>query len=382
MKKISKKERSLDVKRGLMHRQCGKGLRSSEKKEAPDSDSKGIGESWLHENLNNLNIKVDKRNQITLFLPEVMNFSNEYEATALNINTIRILAKNSNSKGHFKLVAVNFDQLYKISTSAALVLTAELSKWDDEVRQRLCPVVGNWDKTILRNFTELGFFGLFRNSKVVEFSDEKNDTSNSRIVKYIKGRCGDSDKARILKESIIDIVGEVVNKWMFLHGGLTEAITNVGQHAYPSGSGFLENEKNWYLTGAFNKVTKELKIVFYDQGIGIPRSLPESEIWEKILMYFSRLPLTERVAARKKDEVLLKAAVELDRTSTHESDRGKGLQDLLEFIKQRNNGYLSIISSRGLYKYELVDGKEKVKTEHFNTALRGTLIIWNAQLVD
>ncbi|MGC6744878.1 hypothetical protein ACP0HM_10080 [Escherichia coli] len=54
---------------------------------------------------------------------------------------------------------------------------------------------------------------------------------------------------------------------------------------------------------------------------------------------------------------MLKAAVEIKRSSTGEEDRGKGLQDLLEFIKQRGEGYLSIMSGKGLYKYSQHDKK-------------------------
>lgn len=68
--------------------------------------------------------------------------------------------------------------------------------------------------------------------------------------------------------------------------------------------------------------------------------------------------------------------MELDRTSTKKSDRGKGLQDMLEFIRQRGDGYLSILSLRGLYKLSVSNGKEVVKSEHFDNPIYGTLIIW------
>lgn len=74
---------------------------------------------------------------------------------------------------------------------------------------------------------------------------------------------------------------------------------------------------------------------------------------KRFLNYLSKLPLAER----KRDEQLLKAAVEIKRSSTGEEDRGKGLQDLLEFIKQRGEGYLSIMSGKGLYKYSQHDKK-------------------------
>ncbi len=46
----------------------------------------------------------------------------------------------------------------------------------------------------------------------------------------------------------------------------------------------------------------------------------------RVTFGLSLLPMADN----RKDEAMLKAAVELDRTSTAESDRGKGLQDLQE----------------------------------------------------
>jgi len=380
MKKLSIKQRQRDIRLGLLPH---KGRRKTTNYKAAESDETA-DENWQSTNTwiderkgKELNISINKKRHITLYLPEEMNFFDGYDSTVLNISAIRKLVETKTLPTKaYRLVSVNFDNLKKISTSAALVLTAELSKWDDATRQKLRPMVDNWNPNILKQFTELGFFDLFQKNSIESLNNDEASTSKLRLVKYIKGRCGDSDKARILKKGINEIVDNTVNKWTFLHSGLTEAITNVSHHAYPDKCGFLKDDKNWYLTGSYNEQTKELKIVFYDQGIGIPRSLPESDVWEKILKFLSKIPLAER----KRDEVLLKAAVELDRTSTEETDRGKGLQDLLEFIRQRNDGYLSILSLKGLFKFSLHDGKEKTKTEHFSNAICGTLIIWSATL--
>jgi hypothetical protein len=230
----------------------------------------------------------------------------------------------------------------------------------------------------LERFANLGFFDLFQNNPIGDTPNFPTSSSEIRIVKYFKGRCGDSEIARQLKDNIVDIVGDEIRKWTFLHGGLTEAITNVSHHAYPKEYGYVENDKNWYVTGAYNSSTNEIKIVFYDQGIGIPKSLPSSEIWERVLEALSTFP----GAQSKRDEVLLKAAVQLDRTRTKDSDRGKGLQDLLEFVRKRREGYLAIMSGRGLYKMTLIDGNESEKHVNFKHPIYGTLIIWNATLSD
>ena len=378
MKKTSKKQRERDIRLGLAVRQGKKRMNRQRKTSSSNTDWQYTNK-WINENIQKgLQVNIKNNFKITLNLPEKMDFHENYDSTIIHISAIRKLTEtNRASRKAYKLTAVNFDKLIKISTSAALVLTAELSKWDDTIRQRLRPAVDNWDNEILRQFTDLGFFDLFHNppSKNID----NHNSSSVKLVKYIKGRCGDSKKTRILKEKLTNIVGDDISKWTFLRSGLDEAITNVSHHAYPDNHSFLEEDKNWYLTGSYNNETKEIKIVFYDQGIGIPKSLPTSEVWERILGILStKIPRADR----KKDEVLLKAAVQLDRTSTEETDRGKGLQDLLEFIRQRGAGYLSIISLKGLFKLSVNNDKETVKTKHFDNSICGTLIIWSAILAD
>jgi hypothetical protein len=373
MKKLSRKKWELDVKNGLLQRQGKSKTKIGKPKNGDDFIGSDI-KNWIDNYKNNgLNVTFNK-NRVTIVLPERLNFFHDYESTVLHLNAIRKLTKyKSVSYKAYKLNTVNFDQLKSISTSAALVLTAEISKWDDAVRNRLKPNIKNWNLNILVNFYELGFFDLFQNKPHNLYQLKGSAKPNKKIVKYIKGKCGDDQKTRVLKEKITTIIGDKINKWRFLHSGLSEAIVNVSHHAYPTRWGFSEVDKNWYLTASYNIFTRELKIVFYDQGIGIPKSLPASELWEKILSSLSHFSVVER----KMDEVLLKAAVELDRTSTEESDRGKGLQDLLEFIRQRGDGYLSILSLKGLFKLEIKNGVESIKSEHFNYPVCGTLIIWS-----
>lgn len=377
MKKLSKKQRSIDVKIAILHRHQGK--KQNNKINKSSSKSRWLSRNIWFDNLirSGLAITLSNNRDLIIYLPEEMNFSKNYEETILYITAIRWLAETiANPYKAYRLKSVNFNRLKNISTSAALVLTAELSKWDDATRQRLRPMTDNWDAGILNQFIDLGFFDLFKASPTIASKQTPSTSPRVNLVKYIKGRCGESKKTRTLKDEITKIVGDPIDKWTFLRGGLDEAITNVTHHAYPENYKISEQNKNWYLTGSYNGSTKELKIVFFDQGIGIPKSLPASKIWERALEVLSKFPLGER----KLDEVLLKAAVELDRTSTKKSDRGKGLQDMLEFIRQRGDGYLSILSLRGLYKFSISNGKEIVKSEHFDNPIYGTLIIWCATL--
>lgn len=379
MKKVTRKARERNVRVALAHRRGIRHFRGHEPSSGPaELQSARQSQRWILEQIHagNLNAEFNDRGEVLLRLPEVMNFSTDYEATALYIRAIRDLAPSRNIfvKG-LKLRIVIFDDLREISTSAALVLTSEMCRWDDHLRQRLRPFPSNWHPDIFSRFYQLGYFDLFKKSDEVERLASA-DSPDIRIVKYIKGQCGDAAKTRQLKHEITEIIGDKIKKWTFLSSGLSEAITNVTHHAYPETSGYHEDDKNWYLSGAYNPKTKELKVVFFDQGIGIPRSLPASSIWEVVADWLKIIPAVDRM----KDEMLLKAAVEIDRTSTGDSDRGKGLPDMLEFIKQRGEGYISILSQHGLYKHTQNGNAVRTKSERFLNPLNGTLIIWKVSL--
>lgn len=376
MKKITRKERDRDILRAYFHRTGRDILVAGNTKINPISKASKINR-WINAQIKNgLNCEIRKNRDLFLTLPTVMNFSSNYNRTMQAIQTIRHLTGRKIFNNQcYRLCFVDFSKIQYISASAALVLTAELSKWDDSVRQRIRPKVKTWDKNILSQFDELGFFDLFSNKDSFELEKEK-EPSSIRFVKYLKGHLEDDEKTQLLKREIKRLVGEDLGKWTFLYSGLSEAITNVVHHAYPNNKGYTEDDKKWYLTASYDSDNRIIKVVFYDQGVTIPGSLPDSKLHERILSYLAKLPLAER----KRDEQLLKAAVEIKRSSTGEEDRGKGLQDLLEFIKQRGEGYLSIMSGKGLYKYSQQNNKTEVKSLSFNLPVCGTLIVWSTKL--
>lgn len=390
MKKYSNKQRCKDVNRELKNKARSKQSVAKPKLHVGLLNLWKDTKRWIDEEkekglLTSLDnrYKNAKRNILIIHLPEKMNFSSNYEETVQCITAIRKLVElhekfkyKNIPKKSYKLGRVSFDELQKVSTSAALVLTAEMSRWDTSVRNKLKPQVSKWNKKVYEHFEQLGFFDLFRHKP----KQVGTKNPNLNIVRYIKGQCGDSEdtksKKKMLKTKVIEIVGNSVPKWTLLHSGISEAVTNVSHHAYPNN--FSCQDKSWYLTGSFNKETKDLKIAFYDQGVGIPNTLPTSKIKEKVLGYLAELKIFSFEESR--DSVLLKAAVSIDRTSTAETDRGKGLQDLLDFTRERGEGYLSILSYHGLYKCQINGGSETITSDTFVRPILGTLIIWNVNL--
>ena len=392
MKKVTFQERLRDVKRSLNHRKAhisGSNLDINQRLSKHCLDINNWVQDEVKKGLRVTKYKKGNKsgnNNIVINLPINMDFSENQDATIQCFTAIRKLVSIFEAykfkkipKKAYKLRSVNFDELASISTSAALVLTAEVSKWNISIKKKLAPMVEKWHEDIYVQFEQLGFFDLFEN-KPKKTVIARNTSPDVDFVRYVKGKCGDSEEAKEkkkeLKSEIAKLVGAKVDKWTILHSGLTEAVTNVTHHAYPKGKSC--EERSWYLTGSFNKSTNEMKIAFYDQGVGIPNSLPASEIWEKVLSYFAKLNLPK--AEQKKHAKLLEAAVSVDRTSTMQTDRGKGLQDLLEFIRERKEGYLSILSYHGLYKCWIENGKEHSITIGMQRPLSGTLIIWSVKL--
>ncbi|MGF1842484.1 hypothetical protein L4C39_04715 [Vibrio clamense] len=325
----------------------------------------------------------NRKKGIVIHLPEVMDFEENKKETLQHLNAISVLVsyihKNHGQplpKKTYNLVSVNFDNLRKLSAPAALALTAELSNWEDTIRNKLNPKIKQWNDEIYSQLHDLGFFNLFEN-KFVKPPKCKDNCSDTRLVRYIKGKCGDDGKIKELKRGIHDLVGEKqIDKWTFLASGLDEAITNVTHHAYPEGWDRRTKEKPWYMTGSYNETTRELKVIFYDQGVSIPKTLDNSKWKDGIFGLLTKIPAVDR----RKDENLLEAAVEYGKTRTNEPDRGKGLGDLLVFIQQRKSGMLSILSGKGQYSFTLDNDKQKTTTSRSKYPVQGTLIIWRVTL--
>lgn len=325
----------------------------------------------------------NRKKGIVIHLPDKMDFEGNKQETLQHLNMlsrlVKFIGKNGGRplpKGAYNLGSVNFDCLKQLSTPAALVLTAELSNWEDTIKNKLSPKIKQWNTEIYSQLHDLGFFDLFEN-KYSKPPACKSNCSDTRLVRYIKGYCGDEGKIRELREGIKELVGDKIDKWTFLASGLDEAITNVFHHAYPEEWERRSKKEAWYLTGSYNETTKELKVIFYDQGISIPKTLPTSKWSENI---YSLAAATTKTGEEYHDAKLLKAAVEYGRTRTEELDRGKGLGDLLVFIKKRQSGKLSILSGKGQYSFTVKEGVEKTETFRSEYPMEGTLIVWRVTL--
>ena len=165
-----------------------------------------------------------------------------------------------------------------------------------------------------------------------------------------------------------------------MYDGLVEAMTNSAQHAYlqarRDGLGRVGNGEWWMFA---KEQDGELWVVFCDLGIGIPNSLPLTHGKSTILELMARIGRLSRVAYSDAD--LVGAAVEIGRSRTSESHRGKGLKDVLDVINSAGKGGLLIHSNAGSFSYVIQDGRPVLRYRNYRNSILGTLIVWKVPAV-
>ncbi|HEY8748623.1 MAG TPA: hypothetical protein VIM11_11660 [Tepidisphaeraceae bacterium] len=298
-----------------------------------------------------------------IWLPGKMDFESNYEETAVCLRYLR-----NASEGLFAVRKLRFDRLREISPASALVLASEVDRWNQLVGGRLKAEVHRWQEDVKRLLFEMGYFELLHLPRPM-CATEQNDLT---FLKFLKGHSGEGDKGKLAKQLRINIeaiVGQRIRKRL-LFDGLSEAITNVGQHAYPLNDP-SSNKKEWWLSASYDKGSRNLYVVFYDQGIGIPSTLPRSTIFESMKEFFGSWSDSQKI----------QAAMGYGRSSTFRLERGKGLPNLVEFFSAHEDGQLSIYSHYGLFQMTNTPNKPRatILRDH-KTSIGGTLIEWSAKL--
>jgi hypothetical protein len=305
---------------------------------------------------------IREHRRVSITLPVALDFDENYETTVSHLQIVRQAVKKQKL-----LRKILFDQIDYISPSAALVLASEVDRWNQRIKGRIRAVVPSWRPEIKQLLCEMGYFDLLKIPKP-EFDES---TKTTVFLKFTRGDVRDPNAGAIAKQFRIDVeamVGASIKRH-FLFEGLSEAITNVGQHAYLESTVF----RQWWLSASIDRKEAKLSIIFYDQGVGIPTTLPRAKFFEGIKEFFNTW----------KDSEKIEAAMGGGRSATEKLERGKGLRNFFEFPMSYPLGTLSIYSLHGMYRLHWVDGKLKEsatqKQDHENS-IGGTLIEWSIKL--
>lgn len=158
-----------------------------------------------------------------------------------------------------------------------------------------------------------------------------------------------------------------------LLSAMQEAITNAVHHAYlrPRNDGINTNE-GWWLFSEYDDEDNIVYLSVCDLGIGIRRSLPLIGTWTSaaVASILKRLGVDTA-----RDAKYIKAAIELGATRTGRDNRGKGLHEMLELVKDAQSGGLRIFSDHGMFTHSGERGTEKILD--YGGSIKGTLIQWS-----
>jgi len=208
---------------------------------------------------------------------------------------------------------------------------------------------------------EVGYYDYFPETKKVWeppkgvqrhfFSHQKGTFLDPTVVKSL-----------LLHFETVSSLGAEMNS--ALYEALVEGMNNVLEHAYPHTIGRTAQYRYWWMLGYVDTGTCEMSFSFFDQGVGIPKT---------IRTRFKDSPWLGPLAPAD-SQLVQRAVIEGGYSSTKMPSKGRGLPTLKRFIDAATDGELSIISDKTFCVFHT--GRKAVRADHKNS-LPGTLITWN-----
>lgn len=272
-----------------------------------------------------------------------------------------------------KAIILDFSGLNDITAAAALCVYAEICRCkllNKKIGIRMRKPVDKDTRERLENY------GFFDYECLMDGNDKKPESFDGNIIPCLSGVHADKKL-----DDLLDLIEKVLYKGGIedvvehaLYRSISEALLNVSQHAYTDKSRDEELDKlgkRWWVMG--ERVDKQLYIVIYDRGVGIPETLPKKYPMEHIYEILSKISIKTI-----NDANMIYAAMELGRTRTGKRERGKGLQDVRKFVEINPNGVLRVYSNKGEYSYRVHEDMHS-RASHSNS-IKGTLIQWNVQI--
>lgn len=315
------------------------------------------------------------RNALVITAPKRMSLDENYEETIAFFNKIKRLGKilasdfRKNRRGRVRPFRISLAEVEHLSVRSAVILSAEL----DRLRRVIGAKLKYWgnessSEDVTSILSELGCFSLVS----VEHPEASGNHTKSRKT-LIKMLCG----SRLNEEKFIefdDALSRIFSEYHSLprlYEGMSEALLNVRHHAYIDEVRLLYPSpgKRWWATACIDNEQKELRIFVYDQGVGIPATLPYTGYREMISSFFRGVAHGQI----EDDATLLKGALEYSRSRTEQAGRGKGFKNIMSAIDTYQTGRLRIVSGKAEVTYS---GQGVIVSQRHDQHVGGTLIEW------
>lgn len=264
-----------------------------------------------------------------------------------------------------------FSALRRIAPGAGLVLAAELDRRRIVTGAKPRSLDSEWEPEVRTYFQQAGLFELLGIPAQIQ-SDPSSLEGTLHAVRFVRGRSVLGAVGAGLRDQLENLCGKKIGPRGTVYEAISEAIANT-RHAYPHHIAIWPTKATgqWWAAGTWNSETDVVSLQLYDQGVGIPTTLPRSEHWSQVIAAATILH------PERTDDRLIAAALEVGRTSTGESGRGKGLAEMAAWIDKLGNGFLRITSGKGSVVYRpggSVSGTSR------RAPFFGTLIEWEIGL--
>lgn len=256
----------------------------------------------------------------------------------------------------------------RLSIDGALVVAAEF----DRIRRhrKFKPQIDDrrWQPWLRDALAHLGFYEIIDADPPGDVAPD--DAEPLRLVKLASGEQVEPQQADDLLTRLQKAAGDAPDR-QELYAGLIEAIGNVREHAYKGcvSTGLVPAIPMWWACGAYEPVAGRLHLCVYDQGLGIPTTLPSNE-------WFSAL---SRKLGFSSDADQIEAALEYGRSSAADlGGRGNGLWRMVRLVLDRPDSSVHIWSGRGLVS--CYSGGVPLAKRQLPAKFCGTLVHWNISM--
>lgn len=294
------------------------------------------------------------RHSFQITFPQSLDFGDALEDTLEFFRHLRVMI----GGGRHRVVRIDHSALQKITPGAALVLIAELIKL--ATLNPGCRLRGNMatNPEVRELLGQVGYWEYFAGF------EWKSEANNSKV--FLKHRFGNRTSGKTVNELIGHFLPEAKlsgEARKALYTAIVECMDNVMKHAYPIEEMSSHFYCQWWLLGYRDSKTHEISFCFFDQGLGIAKTI--------------RTRLKDRLGPLSADDsaLIVKAVVDGHYSSTKDPTRGRGLPTLKRFVDQAEAGELMIVSRQS----RCIFWKNNCKEVDFRVKLGGTLIAWTLQ---
>jgi hypothetical protein len=269
---------------------------------------------------------------------------------------------------------VSLDEIEQLDLDGALILAAEL----DRVRlvMKFKPILddGRWSSEVRAILYALGLHRVInagRISDAVPIDDFTAELAARGLVvmPFQSDAEAAGAKARDLRDSIYEACEPPESTRRPIYDSLFEALLNAVQHAYPTGDAGdgLPGVRRWWAGALVDKKDGYLYFVVYDQGVGIPATLPARPWWSILKGQLPELT----------DAAIIEGSLEYGRSGAGADGRGNGLWRMCALTDAFDEADVRFTSSRGQVDYVKGGSLQRVTLK---SRFCGTLIRWRAKV--